>query len=466
MKNITILIIAILSIFSISSTHAAQTIKVEVKRKPADKTWKLYDTRTIKHLEGFQPDVSKYKLDTYGGLIGKKYPVTGFFYVKKIADRFWLIDPLGHKFIHIGVCSVSPGKSKISREAARQKYPTDRAWAEFTNQLLRDHGFNGTGAWTSTDLLRQADQPPVYTQTWYFMGSFGRAKKLVRQEPGHLGYPNRCIPVFHPEFESFCNEFARRLTAYQDDPYLLGHFSDNELPISLDLLDRSFQLDTSNPELKPGYDAAKSWLTQRKGRPADPKDITDADRRAFLQYACEQYFRITTAAIRKYDKNHLCLGPRLHGRSPRYPEVLRVAGKYLDVIAINYYGAWTPDPERMNMWIRESNRPFLITEWYAKGMDSGLPNNTGAGWTVKTQTDRGYFYQNFTLALLESKHCVGWHWFKYRDNNPLDTSTDPSNRDSNKGIVNWNFQPYTPLMNAQKEINTNAYNLIDYFDRP
>ena len=44
----------------------------------------------------------------------------------------------------------------------------------------------------------------------------------------------------------------------------------------------------------------------------------------------------TTAAIRKYDKNHLCLGPRLHGRSLRYPEVLRAAGKYLDVIATNY----------------------------------------------------------------------------------------------------------------------------------
>jgi hypothetical protein len=96
-------------------------------------------------------------------------------------------------------------------------------------------------------------------------------------------------------------------------------------------------------------------------------------------------------------------------------------------------------------------------------MDSGLPNNTGAGWTVMTQKDRGSFYQNFTLGLLESPDCVGWHWFKYRDNNPLDLSTDPSNRDSNKGIVNWQFEPYAPLLQAMKEINTNAYRLIEYF---
>ena len=74
------------------------------------------------------------------------------------------------------------------------------------------------------------------------------------------------------------------------------------------------------------------------------------------------------------------------------------------------------------------------------------------------------FYQNFTLALLESGHCVGWHWFKYRDNNPLDLSTDPSNRDSNKGIINWQFEPYAPLLEAMKQINANAYSLVEYFD--
>ena len=47
-------------------------------------------------------------------------------------------------------------------------------------------------------------------------------------------------------------------------------------------------------------------------------------------------------------------------------------------------------------------KPFIVTEWYAKGMDSGMANTTGAGFVVKTQADRGRFYQNFTLGLLES----------------------------------------------------------------
>lgn len=106
----------------------------------------------------------------------------------------------------------------------------------------------------------------------------------------------------------------------------------------------------------------------------------------------------------------------------------------------------------------------MITEWYAKAMDAGLANTGGAGWIVKTQRDRGLFYQNFTLALLESKACVGWDWFKYSDNDPGNTKADPSNRDANKGIVNIQYEPYQPLIEAIQPLNERAYSLVDYFD--
>jgi hypothetical protein len=85
-----------------------------------------------------------------------------------------------------------------------------------------------------------------------------------------------------------------------------------------------------------------------------------------------------------------------------------------------------------------------------------------AGW-LKLK-DRGLFYQNFTLELLKNKNAVGWNWFKYKDNDPEDLSTD-SNRDSNKGIVNSKFEPYSSLLEEMKIINENALNLIQYFDK-
>jgi hypothetical protein len=101
----------------------------------------------------------------------------------------------------------------------------------------------------------------------------------------------------------------------------------------------------------------------------------------------------------------------------------------------------------------------------AKGMDVGLANTGGAGWVVKTQRDRGWFYENFTLGLLESRVCVGWHWFKYQDNDPADTKADPSNRDANKGILNNRYEPYPELLQSMKRVNERAYGVIDWFDR-
>ena len=144
--------------------------------------------------------------------------------------------------------------------------------------------------------------------------------------------------------------------------------------------------------------------------------------------------------------------------------MFEVAGRYMDVISVNHYQRWTPDMEEITNFGKWSGKPFMVTEFYTKGEDSDLPNTTGAGWNVHTQEERGLFYQNFCLQLLESKCCVGWHWFKYMDNDPEDLTTDESNRDSNKGMVKWNFEPYPALLAKMKQLNDRTFRLIQYFD--
>ena len=150
---------------------------------------------------------------------------------------------------------------------------------------------------------------------------------------------------------------------------------------------------------------------------------------------------------------------RLHGQALRRPEVFRACGRHCDVVSLNYYHAWTPDPELLSMWATESGRPFIVTEFYAKGADSGLGNTSGAGWLVPTQADRGRFYQHFTLSMLRNEACVGWHWHRYSDNDPDEAGVDPSNHDSNKGIVSSRYEPWTPLLAAMTAVNLRAYGL-------
>jgi hypothetical protein len=441
-------------------THAGfAATTVDVAAKPGG-TWKKQPTRTLEDLPSAVQTKTDGALTAYGGRSDRRGKATGFFHAEQIGGRWWLVDPEGGLFVHKAVVSVAPLRTTGAQAVWREKFGNDEGWAAQTMALLREHGFNGTGAWTDTAKLRAAPQPPAYTLIWNFMSSYGKKRGGTYQKPGHTGYPKDSIFVFDPEFEAFCQEHAQQLAATKDDPRLLGHFTDNELPLKREALANYLALPASDA----GHRAAAAWLRARHGAGATAKDITEQDQQDFLGVVAGRYFEIVARAIRRVDPNHLVLGPRLHGAALRFPEVFKAAGPHLDVVAINYYNAWTPVPERMDMWVRESGRPFLITEWYAKGMDSGMANTSGAGWTVKTQADRGRFYENFTLGLLEARGCVGWHWFKYGDNDPTDTKADPSNTDSNKGIVSNRYVPYAPLLESMKRINERAYGVIDRFD--
>lgn len=428
--------------------------------KDPSKEWKDYPTRTLEDFPAAIREQTDSGATTYGGRLGARTKATGFFHTTKLDGRWWLVDPEGSLAIYRGVAAVNPLQTAGAKAAFQGKFGSESNWAAQTTALLREHGFIGAGAWSNTEVLRSVSHPLVYTRVLNFMGNYGRKRGGTYSQPGHTGYPGDCIFVFDPDFEAFCDESARPLAAGKDDPCLLGYFSDNELPFRPASLSNYLAL----PEKDPGYQAALAWLRARHGNQAAARDVTPRDQSDFLEVVVERYLRIASQAIRRYDPNHLLLGSRFYGADLLQPEIFRAAGRQLDVVSVNWYHAWTPDPDRLAMWERESGKPVLITEWYAKGMDSGMANTGGAGWVVKTQRDRGRFYENFTLGLLESKVCIGWDWFKYMDNDPADTGADPSNRDSNKGILSNRYEPYDPLLEAMKRLNERTYSLVEYFD--
>lgn len=436
---------------------------VDVKNKPSDADWKPRPIRLLSDLPAAVRDAEPVKLSRYGGDTRTRLRASGYFRIEKFPHGRWtLVDPDGHPYYNIGLAVVkaSVGKSETALAARRAKYGDEAAWAEKTADELRALGFNGTGAWSDDRHLRANPRPLPYTVVWDFMSSYGKKRGGTRQLAGHIGYPQGAIFVFDPGFEKFCDEHAAtKLAPLKDDPWLVGHFSDNELPFRPNTLDGFLKL----PADDPGGAAARAWLEKRGASPdAGPSDETRA---AFLEFVVDHYYTIVSAAIRRHAPNHLYLGSRLHGRALRQEAVWHAAGRHLDVVSVNIYGMWTPDRSLFRDWERWSGKPILVTEWYAKGMDSGLGNVSGAGWVVKTQADRGKFYQHFALGLLETPNCVGWHWFRHLDNDPSDLTTDPSNRDSNKGLYGIRYEMYPELGDAMWRLNHLAYRVIDHFDR-
>jgi hypothetical protein len=143
----------------------------------------------------------------------------------------------------------------------------------------------------------------------------------------------------------------------------------------------------------------------------------------------------------------------------------KVIGHYDDVVSVNWYHVWGPDPKVLNRWVEWSGRPILLTEWYSKAVDvAGLANKGGAGWFVKTQEDRAKYYEHFMLGSYESGNIVGTQYFKYLDD-PSNSVRLDSAGGANKGILNVDYVPYAPLVKRAQGVNSQVYSLIDFFDK-
>ena len=429
-------------------------------------SWRTAKARIVPYLIGFDYECSRagYTAQTnkYGSRTDMgQFEPTGRFYVKKIDDRWYFIDPEGYPHHERAVASLRKGSSSRNDEAFKGKYGNDITWIENTQEELAQTGFHGSGAFcTDTYSIIQSfniahpDTPVTLSPSFSFLSSFRSQYGLSYCN----GNSNTAIGlVLHDEWPEFCESHIRSaLAQYLGDPNVVGFFSDNEIDCSSmnsRLLDRILAGSKSDIACR----EAEKFMAE-KGASA----VTDELNEEFAGMLAEKYYRGVKEALMKVDDKMLYLGSRLHG-TPKYMEsVIRAAGKWCDVISINYYSRWdvelTGAVKDWETWAPDA--PFLVTEFYTKAMDTDLNNLSGAGFAVPTQKERAYAYQHFTLGLLEAKNCVGWHWFKYQD----DDGTDNDSKPANKGLYDNYYNIYPWLAKYARDLNYNVYNLMDYFD--
>lgn len=389
--------------------------------------WRDRRVKTVR--EPPRPDA----LNEFGGAARHKVADPGFFRVVERSGRWWLIDPEGCLFLSVGVNSVAPGR--VGRGDVD-------AWTEETHNLLKGAGFNTLGRWSDQKAFQDAGRSMPWCATHSFMKSYAKRRPAVH---GKAGFPMDTIPVFDEAWPAFCEEHAERYAgALKDDVWLLGHFSDNELPFRPEALKNYLAL----PESDSGQIAAVRWMKENRIR---AREVGDPEVQAeFLRVVAGRYYDVVSAALKKADPNHLYIGSRLHGLCISQP-VIEAAGG-CDVVSINYYHRWEVERDRARNWTRWSRKPFLVGEFYAMNVpeDKAVPKSSGAGFHVLTYEDAGDFYQHYASSLLQDvPNCVGWHWFKYADDNPI----------SRKGIVGQQGEVRMPLVERMKTLNEQVYSL-------
>ncbi len=174
------------------------------------------------------------------------------------------------------------------------------------------------------------------TPSFGFLGQF-------RSQNGHT-YPgntsdNELGLVLYDDWPDFCKKYVNTsLAPYLHDANVLGFFSDNEINFSSQnskILDRFLAL-TDKTDV--AYVAAKKFMDEKGAT-----GVTDNLNSEFAGRLAEIYYKGVKDAIKEADPDMMYLGTRLHGTPKYMKDVVAAAGKYCDIISINYYSRWSPE---------------------------------------------------------------------------------------------------------------------------
>jgi hypothetical protein len=427
------------------------------EKKVTYSDWKPNVSHTIGMISHFDSSQADENIDVYGGSPIIKSKGTGYFRVDKINNRFWFIDPLGNSYFNTAINGIRPGTSSNTMKSLNDHFGNLNNWISDVHKQIKSYGFNSAGSWSDVNTINAYNKsnktPLPYCTQLSILSTFKKENKIKNE---NKDYPILAY-VYNPLFEYHCkNKILENKNKFYD-PNLLGHFSDNELPFQENILTQFLDI---NDESDEAFQFANNYVSQNN---INVNDISKGQQEKFAGLIAEKYFSTVNRILKTHDPNHLYLGSRLHSSAKNNKAVLHAAEKNMDVISINFYGHWDLRPKEDDLWAK-LKKPFIITEFYTKGDDTKMDNMSGAGWRVSTQADRGIHYQNFLLSFMQNKNCIGIHWFRYQDNDPKDTSADPSNLDSNKGMVNVDYEWYTPLVNAMSQINNRKFRLIKHLD--
>ena len=355
------------------------------------------DRKTFLKTAGIAVAVLPFPLKAAYGSKGK-----GFFTLKKIKGRNFLIDPEGNKFFSIGINHVDPAvlRHTENEDIWHRKYENSmEKWLkESVRQNLLSWGFNTMG-WNQEVVVRRDNirrhsrsfTPEEYQ--WLNM-PYGHMLPFAdfHQWEVETVYPD----FFSKGFEEWCDYVARdEASRLRDDPNLIGYF----------------------------YIDCPTWIHTRRGNEwkgpmFDPERLKTESGRKELFRMASQYYRVTHDAIRRYDPNHLILGDRYDARQPIADEVIMAARPYVDVLSFQHFAPPEKIVENLNYWHQLTDMPTLLAD--------SAQNQRIEGTAYKTHNPEKY-RRMYELLKGESS-CIGYHL----------CGAYMANRQRKKGLLNEN----------------------------
>ncbi|MDA3797736.1 MAG: hypothetical protein PF692_01500 [Kiritimatiellae bacterium] len=451
------------------------------------------------------------KLNRIGGLAdsGAKYGLkkTGFFHVENKPangkDRWILVDPEGDAFFHLGICGFGPGDDFTNVEGRQGAFE----WLPSHDEKFGAAWKDKPGEWWNSravsfykaNVIRKYDQYDNDAQTSRFIdrvrkvgfnsvGAFSGIPSIIREKNfpyvEFLSFGGaRDIKTVRGMFDPFDPEtrtridkaMSGRIAKAADDPLLIGYFLANEqaledIPRGIPQLDGSYACKQKLVEiLQAKYKTIGAFNTawnlnaasfdelKDRGLPLNSKE-SYADMQAYTEKFFEAYYSVITETFHKYDRNHMLIGNRWQPGTANNETLCRVAGKYMDVISINYYAAGVDEAFIRRLYEWTGRKPQFWSEFYYTATKES--NSGPGGHDMATQRERGLAYRNYLENGASLGFVVGIEWFTLIDQAATGRFFEGLNGErNNTGLFNVADRPYKDMFAEMNKSHVVLYDI-------
>ena len=318
---------------------------------------------------------------------------------------------------------------------------------------------------------------------------------------------NMVMPVFDQGFVEYMDEAGKTMLApYANENRIVAWSCANEIPIKTDMLNRYLKYTDpaymqenypNNPKTALYYETYAVTMTwtrfmtgdeeiykgsgieckyTKSGKEIWPTGYTspysDELNLLFLGFIYDHLLSVCSKAYKTYVPNHLFLGVRwlsngevINSESEKntilHREwVARFASRYCDLIAINWYNNYYAPSENyqeFSTWTQ--NKPILITEFSSWTMDDTEYDlsHIDRSNCLRTQADRGLFFEHMALDWMEWDTIIGWSWYRYNH-----YTVNNKTQSSATGILTDDGRYYTAVEESMGKINNMAYNIARF----
>ena len=458
--------------------------------------------------DAYYGGITPTSLDRFGGLPGSGVALglqkMGFFHLEHKQDKWWLVDPEGNAFFHLGVCGFAPSDDYTYVKGREDIYEwLPKADADFATAFREGDGDTNFSFYLA-NVIRKYGRAYDYEshaarmidrlRKWGF-NSIGAFSPAPTQAVAKANFPYVAhlpinewegverIPGAHEVWDPFdpateqkiAERLAAELPQRADDPLLIGWFIVNEprydqLPQVIPSLDGTHACKRRFiAALKAKYGTVEAFNTAWQTKVntfealidmgmAVTTDLAKADVKDFVALFLETYFAQIEKYFRLHDPHHLLLGSRLQPITIDDEPLCRIMGRHVDVMSYNYYtfGVDTDALKRFHKW--SGGKPMMLSEFFwSSPKDSGLIG----GREVSSQQERGLAYRNYVEQSAALGFVVGIEWFTLIDQATTGRWFSKYNGESyNTGLISVADRPWKEMLSEMMKTNHSIYELL------